>query len=122
MSKFSPIPYHPIINLAESKSLWKFVVHHHPPYTSDENDYGDTYKELSLLGDPDVQPLIPLYEQYRVDIVFYGHIHDYERTWPIRQNRIDHHFCLVNVHANHLDFQAIDQNWAIFDTFALVKE
>ncbi|RJP23323.1 MAG: hypothetical protein C4527_20450 [Candidatus Omnitrophota bacterium] len=76
--------------LSQSRSVWKFVVHHHPPYTSDENDYGDTYKELSLLGDPDVQPLIPLYEKHNVDMVVFGHIHDYERTWPLRNNRIDH--------------------------------
>lgn len=76
--------------LSRSDSEWKFVVHHHPPYTSDENDYGDTYNELALPGDPNVQPLIPLYDKYGVDMVFYGHIHDYERTWPLRDNRIDH--------------------------------
>lgn len=141
--------------LSVSASQWKFVIQHHPPYTSDENDYGDTYKEKSLLADPDVQPLIPLYEKYNVDIVFYGHIHDYERTWPLRQNQIshengvvyiqtgggggglenyaptrswftqkvhrDHNFCLVNVHANRLEFQAIDQNGNLFDTFLRVK-
>lgn len=141
--------------LADSKSKWKFVVHHHPPYTSDENDYGDTYKEKSLPGDPDVQPLIPLFEKHNVDMVFYGHIHDYERTWPIRDNRIDrangvvyiqtggcggdlenyaptrswftkkvhrdHHFCLINIFEGHLEFQAIDCNWQLFDTFTLDK-
>ena len=76
-------------DLAQSNARWKFVVHHHPPYTSDENDYGDTYKEPSDLGDRNLQHLIPLYEKYDVDMVFYGHIHDYERTWPIHSNRID---------------------------------
>jgi alkaline phosphatase/predicted phosphodiesterase len=141
--------------LARSTAQWKFVVHHHPPYTSDEDDYGDTYKELSLLGAPVVQPLIPLYDKHQVDMVFYGHIHDYERTWPIRNNQInhsdgvvyiqtggcggglenyaptrswftqklhrDHHFCLVNIHENNLHFQAIDQNWQLFDTFSIKK-
>ena len=27
-------------SLAASKATWKFVCHHHPPYSSDENDYG----------------------------------------------------------------------------------
>lgn len=142
--------------LADSTSRWKFVVHHHAPYSSDEDDYGDTYKEKSMQSNPQVLPLVPLYEKYNVDIVFYGHIHDYERTWPIRQNQIsnengviyiqtgggggglenyaptrswftqkvhrDHHFCLVNIHDNHLEFQAIDRNWNLFDTFSLVKD
>jgi hypothetical protein len=33
--------------------------------------------------------LVPLYEKYEVDIVWVGHIHTYERTWPIWQNRVD---------------------------------
>lgn len=141
--------------LAESDSEWKFVMHHHPPYTSDENDYGDTYRERSLQGDPDVQPLIPLYDEHEVDMVFFGHIHDYERTWPLRDNEIDledgviyiqtggsggslenyapvrswftqkvkrdHHFCLVNIYEDHLDFQAIDQHGNVFDSFTMEK-
>ncbi len=75
--------------LREAKETWKIVVHHHPVYTSDENDYGDTYKEISALGDDAVQDVKVLYDQYNVDLVFYGHIHDYERTWPIRGGKVD---------------------------------
>ncbi len=76
-------------DLARSKARWKFVLHHHPPYSSDENDYGDTYRGKSRLGDMNVRQLVPLYEKYKVDIVWYGHIHDYERTWPIRNGKVD---------------------------------
>lgn len=75
--------------LGKSKATWKFAVHHHPPYSSDENDYGDTWKEKSNRGDPRLRPLIPLYEKHGLDICFFGHIHDYERTWPIREGKID---------------------------------
>lgn len=75
--------------LAQSTATWKFAAHHHPPYTSDENDYGDTYQGPALEGDPRVQPAISLYEQYGVDIVFFGHIHDYERTWPIKEGKVN---------------------------------
>ncbi|MDX9753004.1 MAG: alkaline phosphatase [bacterium] len=75
--------------LQKSKATWKFVVHHHSTYSSDENDYGNAYVSRSRQGDPEVQPLIPLLEQYGVDIVFVGHIHDYERTWPIYKNKVD---------------------------------
>jgi len=76
-------------DLSKSKARWKFVFHHHPPYSSDENDYGDTYRGKSKLGDMNVRRLMPLYEKYRVDVVWYGHIHSYERTWPIRKGKVD---------------------------------
>jgi 3',5'-cyclic AMP phosphodiesterase CpdA len=76
--------------LAKSKATWKFVVHHHPPYTSEEDDYGNTWtNSATLYGDQEIYPVIPLYEKYNVDMVLYGHIHSYERSWPIRNNKID---------------------------------
>ncbi len=75
--------------LAKSKATWKFAVHHHAPYSSDENDYGDTWKGQSSRGDLRLRPLVGLYEKYGVDICFFGHIHDYERTWPIRDDKVD---------------------------------
>ncbi|MBX3257245.1 MAG: metallophosphoesterase [Chitinophagaceae bacterium] len=71
------------VALARSTAYWKFVVHHHPPFSSDDDDFGDTRYEASERGDTEVQSLVPLYEKYGVDIVFYGHIHTYERTWPV---------------------------------------
>lgn len=73
--------------LARSTAKWKFAYHHHPVYSSDENDYGDTYKGASFFGDKRVRPLAALYEKHNVDIVFTGHIHVYERTWPIRADK-----------------------------------
>lgn len=75
--------------LGASDAMWKFVVHHQPAYTSDSNDYGDMFKSgKSTHGDTNARQLVPLYEQYGVDIVFNGHIHLYERTWPIRENAV----------------------------------
>lgn len=73
--------------LAASTATWKFTAHHHPCWSSDDDDYGDTLKgkpgEPFTLGEPDLQSLVGLYEKYGVDIAFAGHIHSYERTWPI---------------------------------------
>lgn len=77
-------------SLASCDAPWRFVVLHHPPVTSDENDYGDTYKALSPRGDGRVSDLIPLFERYGVDAVFFGHIHSYERSWPLREGKVDH--------------------------------
>lgn len=69
--------------LGSSDATWKVAVHHHPPYSSDENDYGDTWKGRSTRGDLRVRELSKLYEAHGVDLVLNGHIHSYERTWPI---------------------------------------
>ncbi len=79
--------------LSESKATWKFTAHHHPCFSSDEDDYGDHLKgkpdEPFDWGDTNVRRLVPLYEKYGVDIAFAGHIHSYERTWPILQMTIN---------------------------------
>jgi len=73
--------------LAASKATWKIAAHHHPCFSSDEDDYGDHVKGKSIgiygYGHPNAKQAIALYEKYGVDVVFNGHIHVYERTWPI---------------------------------------
>jgi predicted phosphodiesterase len=75
--------------LATSEAKWKFCYHHHPAYSSDSDDYGDTAKGPTTAGDLRVRPLLALYEKYKVDVVFNGHIHLYERTWPIKGGKVD---------------------------------
>jgi acid phosphatase type 7 len=74
--------------LKQSKAEWKFVLLHHAPYSSDEDDYGDSYRGPSEWGDPKVRELVPLFDKYHVDLVFYGHLHCYERTWPLLNNKV----------------------------------
>ena len=141
--------------LAKSTSHWKIAMHHHPPYSSEENDYGDVNFEKSEEGDLDTRQLVPLYEKYGVDLVIFGHIHAYERTWPIFKERVNqekgviylnmggaggglenasfqrpffthkvkkvHHFGLINVQGPTLNFEAINENGIIFDSFSLNK-
>jgi predicted phosphodiesterase len=75
--------------LAASDAKWKFCYHHHPAYSSDADDYGNTAKGPTTAGDLRVRQLLPLYEKYKVDIVFNGHIHLYERTWPIKAGKVN---------------------------------
>jgi hypothetical protein len=63
------------------------VSYHHPSYSSDEDDYGNLWKGKSTWGDLKIRPLCELFDKYGVDIVWNGHIHSYERTWPIRAGK-----------------------------------
>ncbi|UCC62521.1 MAG: metallophosphoesterase family protein [Anaerolineae bacterium] len=66
--------YNWLVNdLQASTQPWNFVFFHHPAYSS--GFHGST---------PEVQThLVPIFETYGVDVVFYGHDHHYERSCPI---------------------------------------
>ncbi|MEL6142519.1 MAG: metallophosphoesterase family protein, partial [Bacteroidota bacterium] len=76
---------------------WKIVCHHHAPYSGDENDYGDSWTGPSAMGDTLVRRIVPLYEQYNIDLVFFGHLHTYQRTLPIREGKINRNNGIVYV-------------------------
>ncbi len=69
--------------LTKSTAKWKFVCMHHAPFSSDEDDYGDSWKGKSNLGDLEIRKITPVFDKHNVDIVFFGHLHTYERTHPI---------------------------------------
>ena len=75
--------------LGDSTAKWKFVYHHHPAWSSDEDDYGDTCKGPAGSATRTSRNLVALYEKHKVDVVFNGHIHLYERTWPVRDGKVD---------------------------------
>lgn len=75
--------------LQQSTARWKFVAHHHAPYSADDDDYGDSWKGNGEFGDKAIRKIVPLYEKYGVDMVFFGHLHTYQRTLPIKDNLVD---------------------------------
>lgn len=83
--------------LRNSTARYKIVAHHHAPYSSDENDYGDSWRGPSALGDTLVRKIVPLYEQHGVDLVFFGHLHTYERSLPIKDGTINRRSGVVYV-------------------------
>ena len=68
-----------VTDLESSSATWKFVFFHYPPYVS-----GDYQVEQ-------MRVLCPVFEEHGVDIVFNSHTIVYERSHPLRNNRIDMH-------------------------------
>lgn len=52
---------------------WRFVVFHHAPFHSAKTH--QTHQWMRSLAD--------LFQDEKVDIVFSGHVHDYQRTYPL---------------------------------------
>jgi 3',5'-cyclic AMP phosphodiesterase CpdA len=75
--------------LKQSQATWKIVLMHHAPYSSDDDDFGNSWQGPTDLGDPQIRKLVPLFDNYNVDFVLFGHLHCYERSWPLKNNAID---------------------------------
>jgi len=62
------------LTAARGRHLWTFVYYHHPLLTC-------TYK-----GDDEglAAKLLPIFDEFQVDICFTGHAHTYERLFPLR--------------------------------------
>jgi predicted phosphodiesterase len=62
-------------DLASAKDAkWRFVSYHHPPFSS-----SNRHREAQQM-----RVLSPLFEKYKVDVVWNGHVHNYQRTFPLR--------------------------------------
>ena len=60
-------------DLKGTKATWKFVLFHHPGFSSNRKHAGDQKMRL----------LAPIFEECAVDAVFAGHVHDYQRSKPL---------------------------------------
>ncbi len=70
--------------LGASQAPWKLGAHHYPVWTSDY--YGPD--EDTPFGDSNAREFVPLYEKHGVRAVFSGHVHNYERTFPMRGSQV----------------------------------
>lgn len=123
-------------DLAATSLPWIIAIAHKPPYSSGAHG-SDSAVEAAF---------VPLFETYGVDIAFFGHEHNYERTRPI--GGVVHvitggagrgtrsvgtsdftafsaqvaHFVYVTVEDPILRLYAIDATGRDFDTLELVRE
>jgi predicted phosphodiesterase len=127
--------------LKNTKQPWKIVAMHNPLYSSPSNHP----EEKELAG-----RLQPLFDQYSVDLVIYGHNHNYERIklpdkptvfiqagtggeshYDIKGNRSDggvefqddndYGFVKLTINSNTLSGQFISHGGKILDSFSMVK-
>ncbi len=62
-------------DLANAKNAtWKFVMYHHPGFNSAREHYEQQHTRL----------LSPIFEAGNVDVVFNGHVHNYQRSFPLK--------------------------------------
>lgn len=63
--------------LSQAKATWKFVVYHHPAYSSGGNRDNVEVRETWT----------PLFDKYHVDMALQGHDHAYLRTYPMKASQ-----------------------------------
>lgn len=127
-------------DLADAQSKrWTIVFFHQPPYSSGE--HGSTVDMQTTI--------VPLFEEFGVDVVFNGHDHDYERNAVVNgvryivtgggghsslygQVNLDlnpyseyfnsvYHFLGVTISNDKIKIKAIDSNGEIFDTVTVTQ-
>ncbi len=61
-------------DLSGTDAAWKIAVYHHPAFTSGTAHYEEQHMRV----------LAPIFEKQGVDVVLNGHVHNYQRSRPIR--------------------------------------
>ncbi len=65
-------------DLSNTKQPWKIAVLHHSPYST--GDHGSDERARAKL--------VPIFEQFEINLVLSGHDHTYQRTQPLKQGRV----------------------------------
>ena len=60
-------------DLKASKARWKFVAFHHPGFSSSRTHFEEQQ----------MRAMAEVFERAKVDIVFTGHVHNYQRRYPL---------------------------------------
>lgn len=58
---------------AAANATWRFVLYHHPCFSSSRAHYEQQQ----------MRSIAPILEKGKVDLVFAGHVHNYQRTYPL---------------------------------------
>jgi len=84
---------------------WIIIVMHCPWYSSNMNHYADSQTVLMR------ESMEDLFYEYKVNIVFNGHVHDYERTYPVYRNETDIHGPVYITIGNAGNLEGLDNKY-----------
>jgi len=59
---------------AASKSAWRIVAMHHPAFQSAHHHFDDQW----------MRQMVHIFQEENVAVVFSGHVHNYQRTYPLK--------------------------------------
>lgn len=88
--------------VAASKAKWRFVGFHQPGFNSSEKHFGE--QQMRVVAD--------LFEVGKVDLVFNGHVHNYQRSFPMR---------FAALPGQPSNGKPVDGKWTLDKTFDGVK-
>jgi hypothetical protein len=97
-------------DLAAAKgATWRFVCYHHPGFHSSQTHFHEQYMRI----------LAPIFEAGKVDIVFGGHVHNYQRSFPLRFLPAREHNAAPPVvkAGQRPPHRHVDGKWALDKTF-----
>ncbi len=96
-------------DLETSKTAtWHFVMFHHPGFNSSKEHYEQQHMRL----------LSPIFEKNKVDIVFNGHVHNYQRSYPMTFEPIKKGTLLVGGKENkNIRGRVVPGTWVLDKTF-----
>jgi acid phosphatase type 7 len=94
---------------AAAAATWKFIVFHHPPFSSSRAHFNE--QQMRLISD--------IAEHRGVDLVFAGHVHNYQRTRPLKflaRPTVERTFKRAGTNAIDGDFQFDESFDGVKDT------
>jgi hypothetical protein len=94
-----------LASIDRSVTPWIIVVMHCPWYSSNVNHYADMQTVLMR------ESMEDLFYDYKVNIVFNGHVHDYERTYPVYRNETDIHAPVYITIGNAGNLEGLDNRY-----------
>jgi predicted phosphodiesterase len=97
-----------IKDLASAQNAtWRFVLMHHPGFNSSKAHYEQ--QQMRLLS--------PIFEKGKVDIVFAGHVHNYQRSYPMTFSPVNNGNQLVAGANNIKTGKIVNGTWTLDKNF-----
>jgi len=99
------------LSQAQDKT-WKIVMQHHPYYPANTNSKDQTRAETMR------QYILPVLEEYGVDMILCGHQHSYMRTYPMKEGEASTHLAGGILHVMNVSgpkqYSAADHGYIAF--------